>query len=48
LVQQLLPPWPSLWRCALTGAFGIASGFAVFLLWLDEISHEPERRARRL
>ena len=43
LIRQTLPPWPSLWRCALTGAFGIASGFAVFLLWLDDISHGPVR-----
>lgn len=43
LVRETLPPWPSFWRCALTGAFGIASGFAVFLLWLDHISHEPGR-----
>ena len=43
LIAQTLPPWPSLWRCALTGVFGIASGFAVFLLWLDEISHGPIR-----
>lgn len=42
-IRQVLPPWPSFWRCALTGAFGIASGFAVFLLWLDHISHEPVR-----
>ncbi len=40
---RVLPPWPSLWRCALTGAFGIASGFAVFLLWLEEISQGPVR-----
>ncbi len=38
LTRDILPPWPSLWRCALTGAFGIASGFAVFMLWLDEIT----------
>lgn len=43
LIAQTLPPWPSLWRCALTGVFGIASGFAVFLLWLDEISRGPVR-----
>jgi len=43
LIARILPPWPSLWRCALTGAFGIASGFAVFLLWLDEISRGPVR-----
>lgn len=36
-----LPPWPSLWRCALTGVLGIASGFAVFLLSLDEIIPDP-------
>jgi hypothetical protein len=41
LIRHSLPPWPSLWRCALTGAFGIASGFAVFVLWLDEISRGP-------
>ena len=43
LIGQALPPWPSFWRCALTGVFGIASGFAVFLLWLDEISRGPVR-----
>ena len=43
LIAQTLPPWPSLWRCALTGVLGIASGFAVFLLWLDEISRGPVR-----
>ena len=43
LIGRTLPPWPSLWRCALTGVFGIASGFAVFLLWLDEISRGPLR-----
>ncbi len=42
-IARILPPWPSLWRCALTGAFGIASGFAVFLLWLEEISQGPVR-----
>jgi hypothetical protein len=42
-LARMLPPWPSLWRCALTGAFGIASGFAVFLLWLEDISQGPVR-----
>jgi hypothetical protein len=41
LIAQTLPPWPSLWRCALTGALGIAAGFAVFLLWVDEITRGP-------
>jgi hypothetical protein len=45
LITQTLPPWPSLWRCALTGAFGIAAGFAVFLLWVDEITRGPVRFA---
>lgn len=31
-----LPPRSALWRAALAGAFGAASGFALFLLWWEE------------
>ena len=33
---MILPPVPALWRGAVAGVFGAASGFCVFVLWQEE------------